>query len=442
MSVRDAFQRGLAFAMLDGAWDQAALIVRCELALGAKPRWLAGLVKRVRAAFDERPDEANALIRFIDEDDRLREHVPDYRLPGIRKWFFPAPRMITVTGPPADFHVPWIETAGALAAFLAITPSELDWFADTRRLNAARVDPRLRHYHYRWLKKRTQGYRLLETPKPKLKSIQRTIASSLLARIPPSTAAHGFVCERSVLSFVTPHVGQRVVLRLDLEDFFCSIWLARVRAIFRRVGYPYDVAHLLASLCCAPTPSDVTATQPYHADRHALTTILRCAHLPQGAPTSPALSNLVAFKLDRRLAGLARACNARFTRYADDLAFSGDRKFERGLSTFIARAAAIVLEEGFRVRYRKTRVMRAGRRQQLAGLVLNQRINVERSDFDDLRALLYNAARFGPASQNRAQHVDFRAHLAGRIAWVDATNSSRGARLQRLFAQIDWSEEI
>ena len=433
-----AFSQGLAFAMLDGPWEAAALRARCTQALAAEPSWLAALIERVLAAFDEAPEDALALGQFIERDGPLRRKLPiSAGLPRIQKWFFPAPRMRNVAGAPASFRVPWIESA--LAAFLGITAAELEWFADVHRFNAARSEPRLRHYHYRWVKKRGPGYRLLETPKPKLKAIQRTICQQVLARMPPSAAAHGFVCERSVLSFVAPHVGQRVVLRLDLENFFCSIRLARVRAMFLRVGYPHDVAQLLASVCAAPTPNEVLATQPYHEERFAFSALLRCGHLPQGAPTSPAISNLAAYKLDRRLAGLATACGARYTRYADDLAFSGDRGFERSLSAFMARVGAIVIEEGFRVRYRKTRVMRSGQRQQLAGLVLNERINVSRRAFDDLRATLHNAARFGPASQNRTQHAEFRAHLAGRIAWVAATHPARGARLTRLFEQIDWT---
>jgi hypothetical protein len=163
------------------------------------------------------------------------------------------------------------------------------------------------------------------------------------------------------------------------------------------------------------------------------------AHLPQGAPTSPALSNLVAFKLDRRLRGLARACGIAYSRYADDLAFSGDRAFERRLDDFVPRVAAIAMDEGFRVRFRKTRVMRSGTQQKLAGLVINQRVNAPRSEVDVLRALLHNAAKHGPASQNRVGHPDFQAHLEGRIAWIAASHERQGERLRRMLAAIDWT---
>ncbi|HET8937136.1 MAG TPA: SNF2-related protein [Polyangiales bacterium] len=232
--------------------------------------------------------------------------------------------------------------------------------------------------------------------------------------------------------------AQLIVLRLDLEDFFISIRGARVRAIFRRLGYPEPVARTLAGLCCTPTPEDVIRIARPTLDFQSATR-MRTAHLAQGAPTSPALSNLACFRLDRRLRGLARAAGASYTRYADDLAFSGGREFQRGVARFIVHASAIALEEGFRVRHRKTRVMRAGGRQRLAGVVVNDRVNVGRDEYDRLRALLYNAARFGPDSQNHDGHADFRAHLLGRISWIAASNPVRGAKLTRDFNSIEWS---
>ncbi len=165
---------------------------------------------------------------------------------------------------------------------------------------------------------------------------------------------------------------------------------------------------------------------------------LRDPHLPQGAPTSPALSNLVAWRLDRRLAALAQGFGATMTRYADDLAFGGDKQFARTLPFFLPRAAAVVLEEGFRVNHRKTRVMHKNRRQQLCGLVVNQHPNIPRDERDRLRALLFNAAKLGPESQNREGRPDFRRHLEGRISWVRSINPASADRLAALFSRIRW----
>jgi hypothetical protein len=279
--------------------------------------------------------------------------------------------------------------------------------------------------------------RLLETPKPRLKAIQRSLLKELLSHCPPDNAAHGFVTGRSVLSYASQHIGKHVVLRLDLEDFFLAIGAGRVRAIFRRLGYPEPVARTLTGLCCTPTPEPVISMARPELDFQSVMR-MRSSHLAQGAPTSPALSNLACFRLDRRLGGLARAAGVSYSRYADDLAFSGDRTFIRGIEHFIVRASAIALEEGFSVRHRKTRIMRSGGRQYLSGVVLNDKLNVRRDEYDQLRALLHNAVRHGPDSQNHARHTDFRAHLSGRIAWIAASNPARADKLQQTFARIQW----
>ena len=148
------------------------------------------------------------------------------------------------------------------------------------------------------------------------------------------------------------------------------------------------------------------------------------------------IANLVAWKLDCRLAGLAEKVGAQYTRYADDLFFSGDRSFGRGLTQFREFVLAIAIDEGFFIRHHKTRTMRSGGRQIATGLVLNQRLNVPREEYDQLRAILHNCARDGLASQNRDEHPDFLAHLQGRVAYVAATNAERGQKLMRLLQRI------
>jgi hypothetical protein len=169
-------------------------------------------------------------------------------------------------------------------------------------------------------------------------------------------------------------------------------------------------------------------------DRAYRLALLRGAHLPQGAPTSPALANLCGFRLDRRLTGLAERFGAVYTRYADDLAFSGDLT-PRGVSALIGAATAIAADEGFRVNARKTRVRGQGDRQLLAGLVANVRPAVPRAEYDAIRALLHNAARTGLDEQNRDGHPDFEAYLRGRIAWIGHRHPARSARLAAMLAE-------
>jgi RNA-directed DNA polymerase len=338
--------------------------------------------------------------------------------------------------------VPAIESSGALADWFQVSPGELEWFADLKGLGNRRKDrPKLRHYHYRVLAKRTYSIRLIEAPKPRLKELQRQILTLILDMIPPHTAVHGFVKNRSIKTFVAPHVGQRVVLRMDLRDFFPSISGPRIQTLFRTVGYPESVADLLGGICTNATPRDAWNEPGFDVDPLQLSearTLYSQSHLPQGAPTSPSLANLCAYRVDCRLAGLAKSVGAEYTRYADDLAFSGDKVFERRVERFSTHVAAILQEEGFTVHHRKTRIMRQGVRQHLAGLAANQRVNVIRDDFDRLKATLTNCIRLGPESQNRDAHPHFRSHLEGRVGFVAMINPAKAIRLRTLFDQIQW----
>jgi RNA-directed DNA polymerase len=433
----DVTSRGLVLAFLAGPWRAGALAARGAEALGDNPRWLLPLARRVLGRFPEPPPEGAApLAAMLRADEAFRKAANDWSRTRIRRWFTPETEMVAVDGPPADFAVPPLPTLGDLAAALGLTPPELDWFADGRRLNEATAAPALAHYRYAWVAKAGGGFRLLEAPKPRLREIQRWILRNVLAAIPASSRAHGFVRTRDVRSFARPHAGRDVVVRLDLEDFFASVSRARVEALFRRVGYPHPVAAALANLCTLGTPRHVLDAHPRQGQelprRFLANARLRVRHLPQGAPTSPALSNLVAWRLDVRLAALARGFDAVMTRYADDLAFSGGETFTRALRFFLPRAGAIVLEEGFHLNHRKTRVMPRDERQLLCGLVVNDRPNVPRRERDRLRAILFNVGRFGLDNQNRDGHPSFRRHLEGRIAWVNAVHGGPSPRLPGL----------
>jgi hypothetical protein len=229
-----------------------------------------------------------------------------------------------------------------------------------------------------------------------------------------------------------------MLLRVDLADFFPRITGARVQAVFRTLGYPEAVADLLGGICTTTTPRRVFAAPVDATALAEAAKVYQRPHLPQGAPTSPALANLCAFRLDCRLTGLADWLGATYSRYADDLAFSGGDEFARRAEYVSAQIAAIALDEGWRVQHRKTRLMRQGVRQHLAGLTVNARVNVSRDTYDRLKATLTNCVRHGPSEQNREGHQNFRAHLMGRVAWVASVHPARGKRLHELLAQIVW----
>ena len=154
--------------------------------------------------------------------------------------------------------------------------------------------------------------------------------------------------------------------------------------------------------------------------------------------SSPALANLCAYRLDIRLDALAASMGAVYSRYADDLAFSGGRELERAMDRFHARVGAIALEEGFNINMRKTRMMRQGTRQQVTGIVINRHTNIARRDIDTLKAILTNCVRHGPVSQNREAHPHFRHYLEGKVSWVAMVSPARGQRLRTLFDAIAW----
>jgi hypothetical protein len=305
---------------------------------------------------------------------------------------------------------------------------------------------KLRNYRYALIPRQSGLPRVLEAPKARLKEVQRWILREILDHVPAHEAAHGFTPGRSALTHAGRHTGRAVVLRLDLQDFFASISAARVFGIFRTLGYAPSVAHVLTGLTTNTIPQAVWHVVPAPADprlvqpRFWLGRQLATPHLPQGAPTSPALANLAAFKLDRRLTGLAGALELRYSRYADDLTFSGSGRLRRGRARFEALVAEIARGEGFTLNPRKSVLRGRAGRQSVCGVVVNVTPNVTRSDYDTLKAILHNAARHGPDSQNRAGIADFEAHLHGRISWVASLNPARGEKLRQRFAEISWED--
>jgi hypothetical protein len=204
------------------------------------------------------------------------------------------------------------------------------------------------------------------------------------------------------------------------------------------------VADLLAGLCTTRLPADVWDARPHPAadgSDHPTGVRLRQRHLPQGAPMSPMLANLCALGLDVRLSAVARELDATYTRYADDLTISGGEDLSQAAGRVRRVVATIAVEEGFAIQPHKTRVMRRGQRQRVAGVVVNVRPNVLRREWDRLKAIMTNCVRTGPAAQNREQHPLFREHLRGRIAHVAMLNPARGRKLYAIFDRINWAAE-
>jgi retron-type reverse transcriptase len=315
------------------------------------------------------------------------------------------------------FALPPLATEGDLATWLGIPLSRLRWFTHDRPADT------VWHYVRYTVPKRSGGERVILAPKPELKALQRKILRGLLAQVPAAPAVHGFVPGRSILSNAQAHVGRQVVLKLDLKDFFPSVTYPRVRGLFIALGYSFALASALALLCTE------YERVPAVLDGAARFVSVGPRYLVQGAPTSPALANLVAWRLDRRLSGLAAKRGFAYTRYADDLTFSSDSpESANDLRKVVQR---IVAEEQFAVNTAKTRLARRSARQTVTGLVVNDGISTPRQLRRRMRAILHNAQATGLAVQNREHRRSFRAYLQGVIAFVHAANPRHAVLLQR-----------
>jgi RNA-directed DNA polymerase len=314
--------------------------------------------------------------------------------------------------------LPVLATPAELAAALSLSVPQLRWLVFHAEV-ASRV-----HYVSFTVPKRTGGVRTLSAPHRKLAAAQEWTLRSILDRLPVAPPAHGFVAGRSILTNARLHARRAVVVNLDLEAFFPSIALPRVRSVFQRLGYSPAVATILALLCTECPRRLVTYDgKPYHV-------AIGPRGLPQGACTSPALSNQVARRLDRRLAGLAAKLGLTYTRYADDLTFSGDAALNDRVGYLMARVRHLAEAEGFAVNEKKSRVLRRNAAQSVTGLVVNDRPGVPRSEVRRVRAILHRAKTEGLDAQNREGRPHFRAWLRGKIAYIHMVRPEVGARLK------------
>ena len=247
-----------------------------------------------------------------------------------------------------------------------------------------------KYYRSFWIAKKSGGRRRISEPLPTLKRVQRWILTEILDRVPVSEFAKAYVRGRSIRDNARFHRRQAKVLRLDIRGFFGSIPLQRVRRIFALLGYAREVSVMLASLCCLNE------------------------RLPQGAPTSPALSNIVCREIDARLSRLAAGYRIRFTRYADDITLSGE--FPTG--KVIRDVQELLAQEGFVINRKKTRLMKQHKRQQVTGIGVNDKMQMPQRDRRAIRQQLYYIRKHGVhghLAHVRLYKRNYLPHLLGRI---------------------------
>ena len=426
----------MADAAQAGGRSAAALQARATQCVGGDAAWLRALAATVATEFSRRWDwhTVPTLAAWLCEQPQLEDAFdPEQEQPRVRRLLLRPARMARVPFGLEGLRLPRWDTPADLAAWLGAPLERIEWLMgrahDFRETRADR--PRSAHYHPLLKAKRSGGLRLIEIPKPELKKVQRMLLAGLLDAIPTHEGVHGFVRGRSAISHARGHAGHAVVIAYDLRDFFNSIGVARIRALWRTLGYAEGVADALARLTTTGTP---LAVRERLLDAGAIDSMgakrLASRHLPQGAPTSPAMANLCAFGLDLRLDGLAWRFGAHYSRYADDIVFSGPRELAARSRALQAWVEAIVHAEGFTLHPGKTRRMPAHRRQAVTGIVVNERPNVARDDYDRLRARLHACAATGCDAETWMQ-------LQGQVGWASQlVAASRAQKLQRMLAAV------
>lgn len=304
-----------------------------------------------------------------------------------------------------ELNLPVIFDINHFAALIGTTPVAISTMMAT-----------MEKYFYteKRIPKKSGGYRTLMVPAMRLRIIQRWILDNILCNMPVSDFAMGFLPNRSIVTNAKYHVGQECVVNMDLKDFFPTITQEQVFRIFYYYGYTIGVSYMLSRLCTVD------------------------GKLPQGAPTSPYLSNIVCLKLDKRLSSLAKKYKAKYTRYADDLTFSGGY----GIQGIINSASSIINDEGFVVNEKKTRVSYKYQRQEVTGLIVNDnKVTIDRKYKKSLLQEIYYCKKYGPSNHlnyiNCNKHF-YKEHLYGKAYFVNMVDKELGKRVLLQLSEIDW----
>lgn len=284
----------------------------------------------------------------------------------------------------AKANLPGPATLEDLAKIMKVRTSDLVWLSYER--GASETD----HYTRFEIPKRTGGTRLISSPRAHLRVVQQWINDEILAKLSPSDYCFAFRPGLSIVDNATKHLNKKLIVKCDLKDFFPSITFPRVRGYFEYLGYNPGIATVLALLCTDAPRARVTIK--------GKSTIVALGQrsLPQGACTSPALANLIASRLDSRLAGLSKAFGKGwiYTRYADDLTFSTDDA-EAELGKFLTAVKKITADEKFEIKPQKTRIMRSPMRQTVTGLVVGDSVRIPKASIKKVRALFHRIEKLG-----------------------------------------------
>jgi len=265
-----------------------------------------------------------------------------------------------------------------------ISPKVLYFFADYRNGQ--------KRYKQFSIRKKSGGQRSINAPKKGLKTIQKVLNVVIQCVFEPHTAATGFVTNKSVVDNAKAHTGKNYVYNIDLKDFFPSIEIHRVKACFKNPPFNLKddrepLAFLIANLCCTELDVERKIEGEWKTVKRSV--------LPQGAPTSPTITNIVSQSLDKRLTNLVASFGAIYTRYADDITFSSDHSIYQKNGKFLNKLQEIIKQNNFTINEKKVRLQKNGHKQEVTGITVNEKPNVSQRYVKQIRMWLYYWETYG-----------------------------------------------
>jgi len=308
--------------------------------------------------------------------------------------------------------------ASEIASAMNISINALRFLAFTRKTSTTS------HYVRFKIPKKTGGERIISAPMPRLKAAQNWILHNILEKVTLHDAAHGFCQKHSIVTNAKPHIGAEVIVNIDLKDFFPSISYKRIKGLFLSLGYSEAAATIFGLICTEPIVEQVILD----GKTYYVATSER--HLPQGAPTSPALTNILCRRLDKRLSKMASNLGFTYTRYADDLTFSAKSEASRNVCNILAKTDSIVKHEGLTINSEKTRVLRKGRQQEVTGIVVNKQLSISKKTLKRFRATLFQIEKDGPDNKHWGHSKDVIASIQGFANFVYMVSPEKGRALK------------
>ena len=313
-----------------------------------------------------------------------------------------------------SYQLPLCNTAAEIAAAMDISIGQLRFLAFSRKTS------HVSHYIRFKIPKKTGGERHISAPMPRLKKAQHWILANILEKLELHGASHGFRSHHSIVTNAQPHVGAEVIINFDLKDFFPSISYKRVKGLFQSFGYSEAAATIFGLLCTEPEIEEL------ELDGKTYFVAVTERHLPQGSPASPAITNLLCRRLDRRFTQTAEELGFVYTRYADDLTFSASGDCLQNICNVLRRTEAIVTHEGFSINEQKTRILRKNRQQEVTGIVVNEQLSISKKVLKRFRAALFQIEKDGPEGKRWGDSADVLASIQGFANFVAMVNPEKG----------------